>query len=58
LFNIGKSQLDKTFEESIQLDKSKYQELIDISFKEKNDWLLINLNGQINIYRMFDKITF
>lgn len=58
LFNIGKSQLDKIFEESVQLDKSKYQELIDISFKEKNDWILINLNGQRNIYRMFDKINF
>lgn len=58
VFNIGKSQLDKIFEESIQLDKNKYQELIDISFKEKNDWILINLNGQRNIYRMFDKINF
>ena len=56
LFNVGKSQLDKIFDESIQLDKNKYQELIDISFKEKNDWILINLNGQRNIYRMFDKI--
>lgn len=56
LFNVGKSQLDKIFDESIQLDKNKYQDLIDISFKEKNDWILINLNGQRNIYRMFDKI--
>jgi DNA replication protein DnaC len=56
LFNVGKSQLEKIFLESIQLDKSKYQELIDLSFKEKHDWILINLNGQRNIYRMFDKI--
>lgn len=56
LFNVGKSQLDKIFDESIQLEKNKYQELIDISFKEKNDWILINLNGKRNIYRMFDKI--
>ena len=58
LFNIGKSQLEKVFDESIQLDKNKYQELIDLCFKEKNDWILINLNGQRNIYRMFDRIIF
>lgn len=56
LFNVGKSQLEKIFLESIQLDKNKYQDLIDISFKDKHDWILINLNGQRNIYRMFDKI--
>ena len=56
LFNVGKSQLECVFDESIQLNKDKYQDLIDISFKEKHDWILINLNGQRNIYRMFDKI--
>lgn len=58
LFNIGKGQLEKAFIESIQIDKNKFQELIDLVFKEKNDWILINLNGQRNIYRMFDKIIF
>jgi signal recognition particle GTPase len=56
LFNVGRSQLDKICLESIQLNKNKYQELINFSFKEKHDWILINLNGQRNIYRMFDKI--
>lgn len=58
LFNVGKGQLEKAFIESIQIDKNKFQELIDLVFKEKNDWILINLNGQRNIYRMFDKIIF
>ena len=57
-FNVGKSQLNKMFDEIIQLDKDKYQQLIDFSFKEKNDWIAININGNRNIYRMFDKIIF
>jgi hypothetical protein len=56
LFNVGKSQLNKIFDEVIQLDKDKYQELIDISFVEKNDWIAVNVNGARNIYKGFDKI--
>jgi hypothetical protein len=57
-FNVGKSQLEKMFDEIIQIDKNKYQELIDICFKNKNDWIAININGSRNIYCMFDKIIF
>jgi HSP90 family molecular chaperone len=57
-FNVGKSQLNKMFDEIIQLDKDKYQQLIDFAFKEKNDWIAININGNRHIYRMFDKIIF
>ena len=56
-FNVGKSQLDKLFEETIQLDKNKFQALIDLAFQERNDWIAINVNGNRNIYRMFDKIV-
>jgi thymidine kinase len=56
-FNVGKSQLDKLFEETVQLDKNKFQSLIDLAFQEKNDWIAINVNGNRNIYRMFDKIV-
>ena len=56
-FNVGKSQLDKLFEETVQLDKNKFQALIDLAFQEKNDWIAINVNGNRNIYRMFDKIV-
>jgi regulator of replication initiation timing len=57
-FNVGKSQLNKMFDEIIQLDKDKYQQLIDFAFKEKNDWIAININGNRNIYKMFDRIIF
>ena len=56
-FNVGKSQLDKLFEETVQLDKNKFQALIDLAFKEKNDWIAINVNGNRNVYRMFDRIV-
>lgn len=57
-FNVGKSQLNKLFDEIVQLDKDKYQELIDLAFRNKNDWIAINVNGSRNIYRMFDKINY
>lgn len=55
-FNVGKSQLDKLFEETVQLDKNKFQALIDLAFQERNDWIAINVNGNRNVYRMFDRI--
>lgn len=58
VFNVGKSQLNKIFDEVVQMDKNKYQDLIDLAFQNKNDWLAINVNGSRNIYRMFDKIIY
>ena len=55
-FNVGKSQLNKIFDEVITMDKSKYQDLIDLAFTEKNDWICVNVNGSRNIYKQFDKI--
>jgi len=57
-FNVGKSQLNKLFEETVQIDKDKYQALVDLAFKEKNDWIAINVNGNRNIYKGFDRIIF
>ena len=54
IFNLGKSQLEKIFDEVVQLDKNKYQEIIDISFKDPHDWILINLHKSRSIYLMFD----
>jgi len=56
IFNLGKSQLEKVFDEVIQLHKDKYQEIIDISFKDPHDWILINLHKSRSIYRNFDKL--
>ena len=56
-FDLGKSQMMDLFDESIQLDKNKFQEVMDLGFKQKHDWLLINLRNK-NIYAKFDKIIY
>jgi thymidine kinase len=56
IFNLGRSQLTKVFEEVIQLHKDKFQEIVDISFKDPHDWILINLHKSRSIYRNFDKL--
>ena len=56
IFNLGKSQLEKVFDEVIQLHKEHYQEIINISFKDPHDWLLINLHKSRSIYKMFDQL--
>ena len=55
-FNIGKSQLEKIFDEAIQIDKDKYQQLIDVCFKNEHDWILINLHKSRTIYKMFGRV--
>lgn len=55
-YNVGKSQLTKMFDEIVQIEKGQYQDLIDLAFQDPHDWILININGNRNIYRMFDKI--
>ena len=57
-FNVGKSQLNKLFEETVQIDKDKYQALVDLAFQNKHDWIAINVNGNRNIYKGFDRIVF
>ena len=56
IFNLGKSQLEKIFEEVIQLHKDRYKDIIDISFKHPHDWILINLHKSRSIYRNFDRL--
>jgi DNA replication protein DnaC len=58
IFNVGKSQLDKIFQEIVQMDKDKYEKLIQMSFVEPHDWILINFHRSKKIYRMFDEIVF
>ena len=58
IFNCGKSQMTKVFDEVITLEKHKYQELMDVAFQDKHDWLLFNLNKSKKIYRNFDEIVF
>lgn len=56
MFNLGKSQLSRIFDEVITIKKSTYDKLIDFVYRDKNDWILINVNGNKNIYRNFDQI--
>ena len=58
IFNVGKSQLEKIFNEIVQMDKEKYEKLIKIAFVESHDWILINFHRSKKIYRMFDEIVF
>ena len=58
IFNVGKSQLSKIFEEIVQMEKEKYEKLIQVSFIEPHDWILINFHRSKKIYRMFDEIVF
>jgi replicative DNA helicase len=57
-FYLGKSQLTKLFDEVIPMDKDKYQQLVDLCFKDPHDWILINLHKSRNIYRNFDLIEY
>lgn len=54
-FNLGKSQLEKIFDEVIQKKKNKYNDLIQISFIEPHDWICINTKSN-KYYKMFDEI--
>jgi hypothetical protein len=58
LFNIGKQQLTQVFEEIIQMKKDKYEEIIDVCFKEAHDWILVNLHKSKNIYCNFNLVEF
>ena len=58
LFNVGKSQLSKIFIEIVQMDKEKFEKLIQVAFIDPHDWILINFHRSKNIYRMFDLINF
>ena len=54
-FDLGKSQMEDLFEESIQLPRSLFQSVMDVCFTKKYDWILINLRSNI-IYSMFDMV--
>lgn len=56
VYNVGKSQLTKIFDEVITIDKKIYNNLIEFCFKDKHDWICINITGDKHIYKMFDKL--
>lgn len=56
-YNLGKSQMLKLFDEVVQLEKQKFNEIMDLAFQDKYDWLVINLRNK-NMYSKFDKIIY
>lgn len=56
-FNAGKSQLEKVFNEIVQLPRIDFEKIIDLAFQEPHDWILINLNKSKKIYRNYDEIV-
>lgn len=56
-YNLGKSQMLKLFDEVIQMDKEKFNEIMDLAFVDKYDWLVINLRNK-NMYSKFDRIIY
>jgi len=57
IFNLGKSQLEKIFDELVQIKKEKFEKIIKLCFIEPHDWLLINLNKSRSVYRMGDLVV-
>jgi GTPase SAR1 family protein len=55
LFRLGKSQTEKIFDELIEMHKEKFDEIRDLVFDEKYNWMFINLATQ-RIYKKFDEI--
>jgi hypothetical protein len=57
LFKLGKSQTEKIFNELIEIHKDQFDEIRDMVFDEKYNWMFINLASQ-RIYKKFDEIIF
>lgn len=57
LFKLGKSQTNKIFDELIECHRDKFDQIRDMVFDEKYQWLFVNLNSQ-RIYKKFDEIIF
>jgi hypothetical protein len=58
MFNLGKSQLLRVFDEIVQQKKIKFDEIVDLAFSSPHDWILINLHKSKKIYKNFDEIIF
>ena len=54
-YDIGKSQLEKLFNESIQLEKDKFLELTDLAFDKPHEWICLNTKTK-RFFKGFDEI--
>jgi thymidine kinase len=54
-YDIGKSQLEKLFNESVQLEKDKFLELTDLAFDKPHEWICLNTKTK-RFFKGFDEI--
>lgn len=54
-YDIGKSQLEKLFDESIQLKKDKFLELTNLAFDKPHQWICLNTKTK-RFFKEFDEI--
>jgi DNA replication protein DnaC len=57
IFNLDKTQLESIYDEIIKINKKKFHEILDFTFKKEHDWLFINVPNMM-FYKEFDKITY
>lgn len=56
LFKMGKSQTLKIFNEVIETDKDKFEEIRDMVYDEPHSWFFINVESQ-RMFKRFDEIV-
>jgi len=55
LFKLGKIQTEKVFNECVEGQRDKFEEIRKVVYNEKHNWLFINIGTQ-KLYRMFDEL--
>jgi thymidine kinase len=56
-FDLGKSQMQKIFDETINLKPELFDDLMKLCFRNDHDWILISFRSR-KIYSKFDLIEF
>jgi hypothetical protein len=56
MFNLGKSQMQKIFDESIQYPREIFQELMKQTYQQPHDYMVVNLRNK-HIYKGFDRFN-
>ena len=56
-FNLGKSQLKKIFDETLQINEETFNDITNQCFQNPHDWICINLKSR-RVYCNFDEVLF
>jgi len=57
-FDLGKSQNEKIFDETMQIPREQFQQIVDLGFKTKHDWILADLKKRDIYINGGDRIIF